>query len=51
MVNNSKRRPRVKMTDGGKGLVNHAGTRLLADLADRVGLTAACAAQKLARGC
>ena len=40
MVKNSKRRPRVTMTGGGTGLVNHAGARLLADLADKVGLTA-----------
>ena len=44
MVNNSKRRPRVKMTGGGTGLVNHAGARLLADLADKVGLTAGLSA-------
>ena len=40
MVKNIKHRPRVKMTGGGTGLVNHAGARLLADLADKVGLTA-----------
>jgi hypothetical protein len=44
MVNNSKRRGRVEMTGGGTGLVNHAGTRLLADVADRCGLTNALSA-------
>jgi len=44
MVKNSKGRPRVKMTGGGTGLVNHAGARLLADLADKVGLTAGLSA-------
>lgn len=44
MVKSSKRRPRVEMTGGGIGLVNHAGTRLLADVADRVGLTAGLSA-------
>ena len=32
------RRPAVKITGGGTGVVNHAGTRLLADLVDRLGL-------------
>ena len=42
MVNRNRRcRPRLKMTGGGSGMVNHAGTRLLADLADTLGLTAA----------
>ena len=39
-MKNSKHRPRVKMTGGGTGLVNHAGARLFCDLADRLGLTA-----------
>jgi hypothetical protein len=37
----NKRRPRLKVTTGGSGVVNHAGTRLLADLADATGLTEA----------
>ena len=44
MVKNSKRRQRVEMTGGGTGLVNHAGARLLADVADRLGLTAGLSA-------
>src|SRR5918995_838457 len=32
-------RPRVKVTGGGRGLTNHSGARLLADLADATGLT------------
>ena len=44
MVKNSKRRPRVKMTGGSAGLVNHAGARLLTDLAGRLGLTAGLSA-------
>ena len=39
MVKGNRRRPRLKITGGGRGLVNHAGARLLADLADAVGLT------------
>jgi hypothetical protein len=39
MVKRNRRRPRLKITGGGRGLVNHAGARLLADLADAVGLT------------
>ncbi len=35
----NRRRPRLKVTTGGKNVANHAGTRLLADLADAVGLT------------
>ncbi len=34
-------RPRLRFTGGGRGLAVHAGTRLLADLADNTGLTAA----------
>lgn len=37
--NGSRRRPRLKVTGGAKGVVNHAGTRLLADMADATGLT------------
>lgn len=32
-------RPRLLVSADGKGIVNHAGTRLLCDLADRLGLT------------
>ena len=32
-------RKRLKVTRGGRGLVNHAGARLLSDVADNVGLT------------
>ena len=32
-------RKRLKVTGGGRGLVNHAGARLLSDLADSIGLT------------
>lgn len=39
MVKRNRRRPRVKVTGGGTGIVNHAGARLVADLADLVGLT------------
>ena len=35
----SRRRPRLGVTGGGRGIVNHAGARLLADVADAVGLT------------
>ncbi len=38
-VKRNATRPRLKVTTGGKGLVNHAGARLLADLADASGLT------------
>jgi hypothetical protein len=34
-------RPRLRVTVGGKGVASHAGTRLLADVADLVGLTEA----------
>lgn len=40
----SRRRPRVKVTGGGTGIVNHAGARLLADVADNLGLTAGLSA-------
>lgn len=41
MVNGRRRRPGLKVTGDGNGVANHAGARLLADLADAVGLTAA----------
>ena len=41
MVKRNRRRPRVKIMGGGSGVVNHAGARLVADLADTVGLTSA----------
>lgn len=44
MVKRNRRRPRLKITGGGTGIVNHTGARLLADLADRVGLTGAMSA-------
>lgn len=40
-VNRNRTRPRLKVSTGGKGLVNHAGARLLADLADATGLSEA----------
>jgi hypothetical protein len=39
-VKRSRRRPRVRVTADGHGLVSRAGTRLLADLAERCGLGA-----------
>ena len=41
MVKRISTRPRVGFCGGGRGLAVHAGARLLADLADNVGLTAA----------
>jgi hypothetical protein len=41
MVKRNRRRRRIKFTGDGTGIVNHAGARVLADLADEVGLTAA----------
>ena len=41
MVKHTRTRPRLKFTGGGRGLAVHAGARLLADLADGTGLTAA----------
>lgn len=35
----NKRRPSVKVTTGGAGIVNHAGARLLCEVADVTGLT------------
>ena len=44
MVKRSCRRPFVKITGDGIGIASHAGTRLLADLADAVGLNTAMSA-------
>ena len=44
MVKRRRRRPALKITGDGAGVANHAGTRLLADLADAVGLTGALSA-------
>lgn len=41
MVNRRRRRPALRMTGDGDGVANHAGARLLADLADAVGLSGA----------
>lgn len=41
MVKRRRRRPALKVTGDGNGLANHAGARLLTDLADAVGLSAA----------
>ena len=41
MVKHNGSRPRLGFTGGGRGLAVHAGTRLLVDLADDTGLTAA----------
>jgi hypothetical protein len=41
MVNRRRRRPALKVTGDGSGLANHAGARLLADLAEAVGLSGA----------
>jgi hypothetical protein len=50
---NRSRRPRLRVTTGARGLVNHAGARLLCDLADRTrlgeGLSAAMAPTKQRR--
>ena len=37
----NRRRPPLKVTSGGKGVATHAGARLVADVADRLGLTEA----------
>jgi hypothetical protein len=39
MVKRSRRRARLKVSADGRGVVGHAGARLLSDLADEVGLT------------
>jgi hypothetical protein len=44
MVNRSQGRSRLKVTGDGRGVVGHAGARLLSDLADRLGLTAGLSA-------
>jgi len=44
MVKRRRRRPGLKITGDGAGVANHAGARLLADLADAVGLTGALSA-------
>jgi hypothetical protein len=38
-VQGTRLRPKVVVAGGGRGVVAHAGTRLLADLADKTGLT------------
>jgi hypothetical protein len=40
-VQDSSRLPRIAVTSDGQGIVSHAGIRLLAELAERLGLTAA----------
>jgi len=40
----TQRRPSVVVTTGGRGVVAHAGARLLCDLADRLGLSAGLSA-------
>lgn len=44
MVKRRRRRPALRITGDGTGVANHAGSRLVADLADVVGLTAALSA-------
>jgi hypothetical protein len=44
MVKRNRRRPRLKVTADGKGVVSHAGAVLLAELADALGLTAGLSA-------
>jgi hypothetical protein len=43
-VKRNRRRPGLRVTTGGKGVVGHAGARLLADLADTLGLGEALSA-------
>jgi len=43
-MKNYHSRPRLAVTVGGRSALNHAGTRLLADVADAVGLTGALSA-------
>ena len=47
MVNRNQGRSRLKVTGDGRGVVGHAGARLLSDLADRLGLTAGLSAAML----
>ena len=44
MVKRRRRRPALTITGDGAGVANHAGARLLADLADAVGLSGALSA-------
>ncbi len=39
MVNRNRRRRRLEVSADGRGVVGHAGSRLLSDLADQLGLT------------
>ena len=39
MVKRNRCRPRLKVSADGRGVVGHAGARLLSDLADQLGLT------------
>ena len=52
-MNRNRRRRALRVTTGGKGVVGHAGARILADLADTLGvgaaLSAAMASTKLRR--
>lgn len=41
MVKDNRSRPRLKVTPNGEGIAAHAGTRLVADMADALGLTEA----------
>jgi hypothetical protein len=44
MVKRTRRRSRLKVSGDGRGVVGHAGARLLSDLAEQVGLTDALSA-------
>ena len=44
MVKRNRRRPPTEFTGDGSGVVNHVGARLVAELADEVGLTSALSA-------
>ena len=44
MVKRNRCRPRLKVSADGRGVVGHAGARLLSDLADELGLTAGLSA-------
>lgn len=43
-VKSNSTRPRLKVTDDGRNVANHVGSRLVADLADALGLTAGLSA-------
>ena len=43
-MNGTRAAQRVKVTGDGKGVASHAGSLLVAELADRVGLTAGLSA-------